>query len=187
MRNERRAPGVAVGALVVSLVHLTACDESQVWHAPDWSLGRMQEQPRVDPFDTRMSAAPPFTVARGTGAKEAPPLLTPELLSRGQAHFDTICAACHGMRGDGDSVVASKMILRRPTSVLEPRVRGLSDEQLNEIIARGYGLMPAYENELPYVERVATVAYVRALQVAQGVDVHDLPTSVAAELAREAP
>jgi mono/diheme cytochrome c family protein len=134
-----------------------------------------------------MGDPPPFTVARGTAAREAPPVLAPELVVRGQAHFDTICAACHGMRGDGDSVVATKMILRRPTSVLEPRIRALSDEQLNEVIARGYGLMPAYENELPYVERVATVAYVRALQVAQGVDVKDLPTSVAAELAREAP
>jgi hypothetical protein len=79
------------------------------------------------------------------------------------------------------------MLLRRPPSLLEPRIRALSDAQLSEVIARGYGLMASYENELPEEDRAATVAYVRALQIAQGVQVRLLPAPLAASLAREAP
>ncbi len=170
-------------------VALAGCDESQVWHRPEWSLERMQEQPRVDPFDPQMSSPPLHTVAVGSiaSANHAPPRRTREIVERGRSHFEVICAACHGIRGDGDSVVATKMLLRRPPSLLEPRIRALSDAQLVEIIGRGYGLMPPYANELAYEDRVATVAYLRALEVAEGIDVALLPEPVLADLSREAP
>ncbi|MGA7120592.1 MAG: cytochrome c [Polyangiaceae bacterium] len=164
----------------------SACDQSQVWHRPDWSLSRMQEQPRVDPFDPQMSAPPPFTVSR-RGGPVPPPPLTRALVERGRTYFETVCATCHGIQGDGVSVVATKMLLRRPPSLLEPRVRALSDEQIREVIERGYGLMPSYASELTPDERWATVAYLRALEIAQGVDVGILPPQVALELRRAAP
>ena len=141
----------------------------------------------MDPFDPQMSAPPPFTVARGSGLVPQRPPVTRALVEQGRAHFDRICAACHGIRGDGDSVVATKMLLRAPPSVLEPRVRSLSDEQLREVIERGYGLMPSYASELSPDDRWATVAYVRALEIAQGVDVTILPAQVALDVRREAP
>ncbi|MDP9034508.1 MAG: cytochrome c [Myxococcota bacterium] len=165
----------------------SACDESQVWHRPDWSLSRMQEQPRVDPYDPQMSAPPPFTVALGDGVDAPRPRVTRAVVARGRVYFERICAACHGIRGDGVSVVATKMLLRLPPSMLEPRVRSLSDEQLREVIERGYGLMPPYANELTPDDRWATVAYVRALEIAQGVDVTVLPPEVALDVRREAP
>ncbi len=173
--------------LPVAFVALAGCDESQVWHEPEWSLERMQEQPRIDPFDPQMSSPPAHTVAHDVGAERAPPPVTRALVERGRARFEAICAACHGIRGDGDSVVATKMILRRPPSLLDPAIRALSDAQLAEVIGRGYGLMPPYANELPFDDRWATVAYVRALEVAGGVDVKLLPAAVLAELTREAP
>jgi mono/diheme cytochrome c family protein len=179
---SRRAVLLACGLAGVA----SGCNESEVWHRPDWSLSRMQEQPRVDPFDPQMSAPPPFTVARDNGLAPPRPPVTRALVEQGRGHFERICAACHGIRGDGDTVVATKMLLRLPTSVLEPRVRSLSDEQLREVIERGYGLMPAYANELTPDERWATVAYVRALEIAQGVDVTILPPQVALDLRREA-
>jgi mono/diheme cytochrome c family protein len=147
----------------------------------------MQEQPRVDPFDPQMMAPPPFTVPRGGGVTPPRPPVTRALVERGRVQFERICAACHGIRGDGDSIVATKMLLRRPTSVLEPRVRALSDDQIGEIIERGYGLMPPYANELTLDDRWATVAYVRALEIAQGVDVMILPPGLALDVRREAP
>ncbi len=170
-----------------TLALLVGCDESEVVHEPSFSLERMQEQPRLDPFDPSMSSPPAFAVARGFGAALRRPVVTRPLVLRGRSHFETICAACHGVRGDGDSVVATKMILRRPPSLLEARIRALSDEQLSEVIARGYGLMPPFANALPEEERWATVAYVRALQIAQGVDVKVLPAPLVADLTREAP
>lgn len=174
-------------ALVAVALSLPGCDDSQAWHEPDFSLARMQAQPRVDPFDPEMSAPPPDTVPRGSGARRSPPVVTRALVEEGRTHFETICAACHGVRGDGESVVATKMLLRPPPSLLDAKVRGLTDEQLSEIIGRGYGLMPPFANALPYEDRFATVAYVRALEVAQRVDIADLPAPLAADLAREVP
>ncbi len=175
------------GFLVVCAVAASGCDDSQVWHRPDWSLSRMQEQPRVDPFDPQMSAPPPFAVSRASGPLAPPPPVTRELVETGRDRFEAICSACHGIRGDGASVVATKMLLRRPTSILEPRVRALSDEQILEVIERGYGLMPSYASELAPRDRWATVAYVRALEIAQGVDAALLPREDAVELGRAAP
>ncbi len=163
------------------------CDDSQAWHEPDFSLGRMQEQPRLDPFDEGMASPPPFTVAHRTRDTGGSARLTRADVERGRDRFDVLCATCHGVRGDGDSVVATKMLFVRPPSLLEPRIRGLSDAQIGAVIVHGYGLMPSYANELAGSDRAATVAYVRALQIAQGVSVSALPAPLAAALAREAP
>ncbi len=181
--KEARLPfALAAGAALL----VVGCDNSQAFHEPDFSLARMQEQPRVNPFDPEMAAPPPFTVARGS-LPHAPPAVTRASVARGRDHFETLCATCHGIRGDGQSVVATKMLLRPPPSLLEPRLRALSDEQISEVIARGYGLMPPFANALPEDERFATVSYVRALQIAQGVSVVALPAALAADVAREAP
>lgn len=184
MNGDARHRGLC--PLLVAALALAGCDESQVAHEPDFSLARMQEQPRVDPFDDGMRAPPPFTVAQG-GLPHSPPTVTRELVARGRRSFETLCAACHGVRGDGRSVVSTKMLLRPPPSLLEPRIRGLSDEQIEEVIARGYGLMPPFAYALDEDDRFATVAYVRALEIAQGVNVAVLPPAVASKLAQEAP
>ncbi|ATB48609.1 c-type cytochrome [Corallococcus macrosporus] len=43
--------------------------------------------------------------------------LTRELLARGRGHFETWCAPCHGLLGDGHSVVAENMQLRPPPAL----------------------------------------------------------------------
>src|SRR6185312_9155561 len=182
--RARRARGADEGGRAViarallaafALAALCSCDESQVWHEPDFQLDRMQEQPRIDPFDPAMAAPPPFTVARGRGPGRPRPPIDRALVETGRAAFERTCAACHGVRGDGDSVVATKMLLRRPPSLLEGRLRALSDDQVHEIVDHGYGMMPPYAGLLSFEETWAVVSYVRALQLAQGVDVATLP------------
>ncbi len=89
------------------------------------------------------------------------------LLARGREHFDVVCAACHGPLGDGLSVVASKMSLRPPPSLLSDRVRALPDGRIFEVIGEGYGLMPPHGALVPWRDRWAIVAYVRALELSQ--------------------
>ena len=181
-------PRPLLAAVIAAAAPWTAaCDESQVWHAPDLQLDRMQTQPRVDPFDRAASVPPPFTVARGYGPRRTRPAQTRALVEQGRGAFDKACAACHGVRGDGRSVVATKMLLRPPPSLAEPRIRDLTDDQIHEIIDHGYGLMPPYDGLLSYDERWAVVGYVRALQIADAVDVATLPPAMRAELAKEAP
>ena len=89
------------------------------------------------------------------------------LLERGQNRFDIICAACHGFLGDGTSVVASKMLLTPPISLLRDDIRAYSDGRLEEIVRAGWGVMTGYEGQLTASDRWAVVAYVRALQLSQ--------------------
>jgi hypothetical protein len=89
--------------------------------------------------------------------------------------------------GDGDSPVARNMQLRRPPSLLEARIRAQPPGRIFETITHGFGLMPAHEALLALDERWAVVAYVGALQLAQGVAVDELPASLRARLEQEAP
>lgn len=178
-------------ALAVALA-LPACDNRQAFHTPDPTLARMQEQRRADPYaastvfaDGKTMRDPP----RGTVARdddpERPPL-TRDLLERGRVCFERTCATCHGVAGDGQSVVATKMTRRPPPSLHEPRLQALSEEQLFTIITSGYGLMPSYAEVLASDDRWAIVGYVQALRLSQHAPVANLPPELRAELAKEA-
>src|SRR5262245_22524705 len=101
--------------VVLALFALAGCD---------WSLHRMQAPDKctVNGTATRLpndscDLEPPT----GIVAMEAPaaqPPITRALIERGRDRFDRMCAACHGVRGDGDSPVARAMTLRRPPSLI---------------------------------------------------------------------
>ena len=137
----------------------------------DWSLHRMQEQPRcaqdqVSPLGDGASCDRPHpagTVVFGAHDETAPPL-TRALIRRGRDRFERFCAPCHGVLADGDSVIARDMKLRPPPALVDPRRRALRDDQILTTIEHGYGLMPAYGDALAPADRAAVLAYVRVLQ-----------------------
>ena len=125
----------------------------------DWSLHRMQEQPKCGVHECDL-LPPDGVVAFGSAAE--PPPLTRELVERGRDRFDRICAACHGVTADGDSDVARVMTLRKPPSLIDAKAKALPDAHILTVIDRGYGLMPRYELSLR--DRYAVLHYVRVLQ-----------------------
>lgn len=171
----------------------------------------MLVQRRGDPYgassvfsDGRvMRSPPPDTVSRErpwngntlleTGrdanryAVSLPIAVTQSVLERGHAEFDRVCATCHGLLGDGHSVVAEKMELRKPPSLLEPRIVALPPGKVFEVVSSGYGLMPSFAALLNEDERWATIAYLGALRLSQAAPLESLPETVRAELFREAP
>lgn len=157
--------------LLAIAVLLAACDNSQAFRNPKPTLARMNSQRRVD---APLMRAPAGTVAQEDDLDDAPPPVTRDLLVVGRARFETICATCHGIAGDGHSVVAEKMEHRRPPSLHEPRIRARSPEQIETTIRDGYGLMPGHADVLSKRERWAVVAYVRALQLSRRATVADL-------------
>ena len=134
------------------------------------------------PDGRAMRAPPAGAVPRERELAGARPEVTPALLALGRARFDVVCAPCHGLAGDGDSVVAGKMALRPPPSLHEARVRELDAEAILAVIRDGYGLMPRLSTHLDPRERWAVVAYVRALQLSQRLPLADAPADVRAEL-----
>nr|HEX4316792.1 cytochrome c [Kofleriaceae bacterium] len=147
-------------ALAFAVLALCGCD---------WSLHRMQEQPKCAAFASGACAAiaPPAGAVELGDVSLAPPprpATTRAELMRGEDRFERFCAPCHGLAGDGDSAVARAMARRKPPSLVDATVRAFPDTRIETAISHGYGLMPAYAGELVPRDRWAIVDYVRALQ-----------------------
>jgi mono/diheme cytochrome c family protein len=170
-------------ALVMASLAL-ACSDEQTLAWPDWDLNRMVSQPRYQAFDARLDAtdgsamrAPPAGTVSRTPPLARPPM-TRALLDEGRRHFETVCGACHGVLGDGDTVVADNMPQVKPPSLHSDRFRSMRDEELEGVIALGWGMMPPYAYMLDQRERWAVVAYVRALQLSQHAPFDALPPAL---------
>ncbi len=169
----------------------------------------MKVQPKALPyresrfFADRRDLRPPVpgTVARerrlgppslvtGLGPDGAPvariPLpLTREEVDQGRAHFEIVCATCHGLLGTGDSVVARKMALRPPPSLHDFRDR--PPGFFYGVVTRGFGFMPSYADLLDVEQRWQVVAYVQALQLSQAMPLQSVPPEQQKRLQEEPP
>ncbi|HVV17266.1 MAG TPA: cytochrome c [Polyangia bacterium] len=203
-RGARQAGVVRLGLELLGATCVLAASAGCEGVLPEPDFERMQYQRGYRPFgesahfaDGRIMQPPPAgTIARGETlgqpaltrgvlpsgryAAEIPVPLTRALLERGRERFDIFCAPCHGVRGDGTSMVASNMTLRRPPSLLEAPVPSFPPGRVFEVASAGYGLMPAYDSHLDVSDRWAVVAYVRALQRSQSVALADLPAGARA-------
>jgi mono/diheme cytochrome c family protein len=169
---------VLINVLIVTICTICGCTNEQ--------LQRMVEQRRFSPYSENdffedhraMRTLPPGTVPRENNASRqgqarppgAEPAALPKpiplaMLSLGRREFQVTCAACHGLLGDGKSVVAEKMSLRAPPSLHDFADR--PDGFFYSVISDGYGLMPAFSEHIAAETRWAVVAYVRALQLSQ--------------------
>ncbi len=197
-------------AVLVLAGLLPACRTDQTFITPDPHLNRMLVQEKVTaysdnpvlprgmamqqppdgtlPVDT--SLGPP-AVSTGVAADRyvdhIPIRVDRRLVEDGRRNFDTFCAPCHGVLGDGASVVAEKMTLRKPRNLNDAEVRAYADGRIYQTIREGYGLMPSYAVQLSIQDSWGVVAYVRALQAARGVRVAELPPDVRRDLERLAP
>jgi mono/diheme cytochrome c family protein len=190
------------GPLTLAAVSLVTAGCEGVLPQPD--LERMIEQPSFRPYERSerfadqraMRPAPEGTVSHdrvlgppaliegiegGAYVSQLPVAVDRALLSRGRDRFEIFCAVCHGLTGDGASLVARNMVLRRPPSLIAAPVTGFPPGRVFQVISLGYALMPAYAAELPVADRWAVVAYLRALQLAAGTPLASLPSPVRAE------
>jgi mono/diheme cytochrome c family protein len=193
-----------------SLALVVACRTDQTIVTPDPHLQRMLKQEKVVPYDdapqlpggTAMQEPPEGTLpvnavladpavtsgaSRGRYVERIPVRVERALVEMGRTHFETFCAACHGITGDGVSIVADKMALRKPPDLNQPAIRGYAPGRIFTAIREGYGLMPSYAVQLSVEQAWGVVAYVNALQLARSAPVAELPATLRSELARRAP
>jgi mono/diheme cytochrome c family protein len=109
----------------------------------------------------------------GRAAFALPPI-TPALLARGRERFDIFCAPCHSIAGDGDGFVARRGFPHPPSYHID-RLRKASDAHLYAVITDGYGAMYPYARRLTPADRMAVVAYIRALQLSQHAPLSAVP------------
>jgi len=149
----------------------------------------MQEPPEgtVPAADTIEPAPVREGLREGSYVQSVPLPVDRALLVRGQNRFETFCAVCHGIDGSGESLVAHNMELRRPPSLLAQPVRDFPAGRVFQVISAGYGLMPAYNTELPVHDRWAVIAYLRALQRSRATELAQLPDAIRREAQRALP
>lgn len=185
MSTKSLAPRAGRAALLALCLAVTATGCRQ----------NMHNQNKVEPYepsaffaDGQGSRLPlQGTVPRGafghriapyTGLVEAPPIpaqppVTMALLKRGQERFNVFCAPCHDRTGGGRGMIVRRGY-KQPTSFHDPRLRSSPPEYFVQVMTEGFGVMPAYAEEVSPEDRWAVAAYIRALQYSQNARLAEL-------------
>jgi len=114
----------------------------------------------------------------GTGI---PMEVTRQLMERGAQRFDINCAVCHGPTGAGNGIV-KQYGLATVVSIVDERIRNMSDGEIFNTITHGKNTMLAYGPNVTVSDRWAIIAYLRALQRSQTATAADVPPEARAEL-----
>jgi cytochrome c553 len=98
---------------------------------------------------------------------------TNEFSNRGRQTFNTYCAVCHGLLGNGISTL-SPAYSAKPANLVSQTIVELRDGEIYHVIRTGKNAMPSYSADLAESERWAAVHYVRVLQRAMNAKDDDL-------------
>jgi hypothetical protein len=108
--------------------------------------------------------------------------VTPEVMARGQQRFGIYCAVCHGATGAGNGI-AHKFGVNTVQSLLQDRLRIMSDGEIFNTITHGKNTMLGYGDRIQVPDRWAIITYVRSLQKSQGgASLSDVPEAERAKL-----
>ena len=113
----------------------------------------------------------------GKFVDEFPFPVTEEVLKRGQNRYMIYCTPCHDRVGNGNGMIVQRGY-KRPPSYHTEDLRNNPDKPVGyiyDVVANGFGVMAGYGYQLKPKDRWAVVAYVKALQFSQNVDVEELP------------
>lgn len=157
----------------------------------------MHDQPKYKPlrasefFRDRSSARPLVegTIARGalqedeafftgksggTPIAEMPFAVDERVLARGQERYNIYCSPCHDATGAGRGMVVQRGY-RAPPPFSDARLRAAPAGHFFDVMTNGFGAMPDYRTQITPRDRWTIVAYIRALQLAQGASTSDVP------------
>lgn len=108
--------------------------------------------------------------------------VTPVVMARGKERYNITCAVCHGETGAGNGM-AYKFGLSTVQSLIQERIKVMSDGEIFNTITHGKNTMMSYGDRIQVQDRWAIIAYLRALQISQGgATIDDVPPAERAKL-----
>jgi cytochrome c1 len=105
----------------------------------------------------------PATISAEDKARKNPVKFTDVSVQRGKRIYNTQCALCHGVKGDGKGDLAADMKLTMPDFTNPDTLKDRTDGELFAIIGAGKEPMPGQAGRMPEVQRWNLVNYLRAL------------------------
>lgn len=150
----------------------------------------MTQQKRYDTYaaasiwrDGTAARTPPAdTVARGDLARDAardhPPVLTDQVMRRGETQYAIFCTPCHGEAGDGRGIIVARGFPKPPPLASDEQLARPA-QALFDVITNGKGVMYPFASRIVPQDRWAIVAYLRALQLAQHAPLADYSDAAA--------
>jgi mono/diheme cytochrome c family protein len=90
---------------------------------------------------------------------------TADVLAAAKKNFETHCASCHGVSGDGKGDKAAGL-WSTPTDFRDARMNRPTDGDLYYVTTKGNWPMPAFEKKLSDLERWQLVDYIRTFAAA---------------------
>lgn len=111
----------------------------------------------------------PEPEAAQTHVQPVPAEAGPGVAARGASHYATLCAACHGARGEADTPIAVALVPKPARHGDGAYMNGLDDEHLFRVIKNGGSavgkspLMAAWGGSLTDAQIRDVIAFIRTL------------------------
>ena len=105
-----------------------------------------------------------------------------EILNRGKERYNIYCSMCHGKDGSGNGIVMQYEGWFKPNAYWEQQVIDHSDGKLFDIVSNGIRSMPGYSQQIKENDRWAIVAYIRAIQASNMMNIKDVPEDLKSQL-----
>ncbi|MEA2559543.1 MAG: hypothetical protein QOH06_1047 [Acidobacteriota bacterium] len=128
----------------------------------------------IAPYTGLTEPGPPTALPVQGQPQGMPARLTLAMVQRGQQRYNVFCSPCHDRVGNGRGMIVLRGF-KQPPSFHEARLRSMPAAYFVQVMTEGYGVMPAYAEEVSLQDRWAIAAYVRALQYSQNARLAEIP------------
>jgi len=135
----------------------------------------------IAPYTGLTEPGPPTALPVQGQPQGMPARLTLAMIQRGQQRYNVFCSPCHDRVGNGRGMIVVRGF-KQPPSFHETRLRSMPAQYFVQVMTEGYGVMPAYAEEVSLQDRWAIAAYVRALQYSQNARLAEIPADRLQEL-----
>ena len=182
-----RTPAYILAALALALLAPAGCEREDMHNQPrhEWQepseffADGMAARPQVEGTmaRTQLTSNDPLLTTRAAGGAhvaEYPFEITRGALERGRERYDIYCSMCHGAAGSGDGMIVRRGFVPPPSFHID-RLRAAPPGYFVEVITHGFGAMYGYNDRVGPEDRWKVAAYVKTLQLSQGIELAMLP------------